>query len=167
MLFCCVLVLFSSFLSFLFWWKTSCFSSCWVASLFFVLSAFALFFVLPVASPPGGHDLVAYPSCLRLGVLFLPLCGLPLLFVSPLEVFVFILFYFIVFLPFSGFLSLSFVFLSFLGYVRVTGVRMLCLLYPVRCSGLHCLLALLHYYEPVSLCRSSVTTELVPGISLG
>ena len=39
---------------------------------------FCLFvFGLPVAFPPGGHDLVAYPSCLRLGdgVGSSPLCS--------------------------------------------------------------------------------------------
>ena len=63
-----------------------------------------LIFVLPVASP-GGHDLVAHPSFLRLGGLCLPLFGLAFLFVILLGLFVSLTFLFL--LPFL-FSSLSF-----------------------------------------------------------
>ena len=53
-----------------------------------------MFFALPVASPPGGHDIAAYDrysrysSCLSLGAVCLPLFALPLLSVIFFGVFV-------------------------------------------------------------------------------
>ena len=44
--------------------------------LFWFVRFFCLSFVLPIASPPGGHDLVAHTSCLRRGVFVSsPLCS--------------------------------------------------------------------------------------------
>ena len=100
---------------------------------------------MPVASPPGRHDLVAYPSCLRFGVFFLPLValvGLRLLFVLFFGV-LFLLFFF----PFS-FLRffLSFVFFALFQYIFCA-----C---RIQYDGmaLHCLLPSLHYDVPGSTC---------------
>ena len=45
----------------------------------FVLSVYFVRIASRISSD-GGHDLVAYSSCLRLGVFVLPLLGLPMLF---------------------------------------------------------------------------------------
>ena len=45
-------------------------SSRWALRILSLFCLFWLFLVLPVASPPRKHDLVAYPSCPRLGVFF-------------------------------------------------------------------------------------------------
>ena len=86
---------------------------------------------------------------MRLGVFFLPLFGLPVLFVLLFGAFVSPHFDFCV----SWFRCLSF--FLFEKCIWVAGVRMLCLSRPVRWRALHCLLPLQNItMYVISLCRS-------------
>ena len=49
----------------------------WVVRLFLaVLSIFVFVFLVLLVASPGGHDLVAYPPCLRVGVGLWPLTSI-------------------------------------------------------------------------------------------
>ena len=88
--------------------------------------------VVAVASPPEGHDLVAYPSCLRLVFLFLFYA--PLWSSLALRI-IFGVLFFLIFLSSLSFLSLSHVFSLFqCTGTWVAGVRMSRLLF-VFCIG--------------------------------
>ena len=108
----------------------------------------------------------ARPSCLPSSffLVFLPLFGLPLLFVIVVRVFVPLSIYTYFFLkrPFSPFFP--FLFLSCLSFYVSELLACVCCACRTQCDGmaLHCLLPLRHY-DVGSPCHSFVTTCAHPG----
>ena len=94
----------------------------WRACSYVLLPFFFFLFVLPVASP-GGHDLVAYPPCLTVGVsFFCPSLSCPCLAIRAFfGVFVFPSYVLVFPRPFFSFLSFSFFCLSFSSLSKYLG----------------------------------------------
>ena len=109
----------------------SCFAfgGCLFLAALSVFSVCFVVFVFPVASPPGGHDPVAYPSChgLVFVVYFILWFSLAIRTRYYLSGCFFTLLYFS-FLPLLVF--------RFSLFRCINGVRILCLSIPVRCHGI-------------------------------
>ena len=114
---------------------------CFCVVLVLFIFSFLFFFLMPVASPSGRHDLVAYPSCLRLKVFFFP----SLVFVC----------YSYYFSGYSFSFFFSFFFSSFFFVFRFFAL-LRCIFCACRIQydgmALHCLLPFLHYDVPGSTC---------------